>query len=173
MTSIKKTILLLLFPIILFGQNDSESKKALNEIDTYVKQVDSIYKNSKEGIAEGPIIYKSIFRKNGGWVAYFINDEKTKSLPLRIRYSAAEFDKYKELNLYYRNGKLVFADLTITFNSGKLKNKTPYKRQFRFPEGRLQWQTVTEKKEFREAENEYSFKYLFSEESLIRKMVYK
>ena len=94
-------------------------------------------------------------------------------MPVRIRYGKAEFDRNINLNLYYRNEKLVFADLTVTFTSRKLKNKTPYKRQFHFPEGRLQWQTRTTSEEFQEAEMEYSFEYLTKEESLIRKMVYK
>ena len=171
MTRARKILLLLLFPIILFGQNNSESKKAVIEIDIYVKQIDSIYKNSKEGIAEGPIKYSKPKRKNGGWEAYFINDSE--GLPVRIRYGKAEFDRNINLNLYYRNEKLVFADLTVTFTSRKLKNKTPYKRQFHFPEGRLEWQTRTTSEEFQEAEMEYSFEYLTKEESLIRKLVYK
>lgn len=167
----RKILLLLLFPIILLGQNNSESKKAIIEIDIYVKQIDSIYKKYKESIAEGPIEYSKPKRKNGSWKAYYINDSK--GLPLRIRYRKAEFDRNINLNLYYINEKLVFADLTITFTSRKLKNKTPYKRQFHFPEGRLQWQTRTTNEEFQEAKMEYSFEYLRKEESLIRKMVYK
>jgi hypothetical protein len=173
MKSIKTIILLLIFPIILFGQNDIDTKKGLDEVDNYVKQIDETCKDLKEGIVEGPIEYTKPKRKNGGWEAYYINDLQTKDLPLRIRYGKAEFDKNTDLNLYYRNGKLVFADLTITFTSSKRSNKTPYKRQFRFPEGRLQWETRTMDKEFNEAEKKYSFEYLFSEESLIRKMVYR
>ncbi|WP_298396180.1 hypothetical protein [Flavobacterium sp.] len=171
MRKIRKTILLLLFPIILFGQDNGESKKAYDEVNKYVKQIDSIYENSKEGIAEGPIEYTKPKRKNGGWEAYFINDSK--GLPLRIRYGKTEFDRNINLNLYYKNEKLVFADLTVTLTSRKMKNKTPYKRQFHFPEGRLQWQTRTTSEEYQTAEMEYSFEYLKNEDSLIRKMIYK
>lgn len=166
-------ILLLIFPTILFGQKDIDTKKGLDEVDNYVKQIDETCKHLKEGIVEGPIEYTKPKRKNGGWEAYYINDFQTKDLPLRIRYGKAEFDKNTDLNLYYRNGKLVFADLTITFTSSKTSNKTPYKRQFHFPEGRLRWETRTTDEEFSEAEKKYSFEYLFSEESLIRKMVYR
>ncbi len=155
----------------MFGQDNGESKKAYDEVNKYVKQIDSIYENSKEGIAEGPIEYTKPKRKNGGWEAYFINDSK--GLPLRIRYGKTEFDRNINLNLYYKNEKLVFADLTVTLTSRKMKNKTPYKRQFHFPEGRLQWQTRTTSEEYQTAEMEYSFEYLKNEDSLIRKMIYK
>lgn len=173
MKKINYIITLLLFHIVLFGQDKSESTVKLNELKAYVKLIDNTNKNVKEGISEGPIIYKKLFRKNGGWEAYFINDEKDKSSPLRIRYSSAEYDKNTDLNLYYKGGKLVAANLTITFTSGKNKRKLPYNREFYFPEERLQWQSKTDAEEFKELESNYSFEYLFDQERLIRKMVYE
>lgn len=173
MTRIKKIILLLLFPIILFGQNDSESKRKFEEIDSYVKQIDSTYKDSKEGIIEGTIEYTKPKRKNGGWEAYYINDSQSKNLPLRIRYGKAEYDRNTELDLYYKSGKLVFAYLTVTYIVGKRPSKIDYTRKFYFPEEKLQWQTRTPIKEFQDADREYSFEYLFKEESEIRKWIYK
>lgn len=160
MKKLNYIILLLLFPFILFGQENSEAKQKLEEVKAYVKIIDKTYKDAKEEIVKNPGVSE----------VYLIND--VNNLPLRIRYATTEFDKNKELILYYRNGKLVSADLTINFTSGK--NKTPYKRQFYFPESeRLQWQSRTDAEEFKELENNYSFKYLFGEESLIREIVSK
>lgn len=169
----KKIILLLFFPILLFGQDNNESNKALAEIDAYIKQIDSIYKNSTERIIEGTIEYKKLKRKNGGWEAYYIDDVQTKGSPLRIRYAAAEFDTNTKLDLYYKNRKLIYADLTVIYTTGKKSPRTNYTRKFYFPDTKLYWQTRTTNKEFDKADKTYNYDYLFKKESEILKMIYK
>ena len=157
----KKLLFLLLFPITFFAQN--------KEIVTYVERINDTLLNSTEGTIEGPLINK--FSKNGGWKIYFVKDEKEKKSPLRIRFLTNESDKNTELKLYYRKDKLVFAELTIIFTSGKMKNEVSYKRQFSLAENEPKWQTENKNEDFKKVDNKYGFKYLFSQDKLVRNIV--
>ena len=165
--------LLLFFSTFLSGQNKSDAVKKLEEIQLYSKLIDSTAKELNEGIAEGPIEYKGIFKKNGGWTAYFLYKNLKDNPPIRIRYSAAESNLNKEWTLYYKDGRLISADLKISYTSGKKRKLPPFTKQFNFPEGNLRWQSRSDDKNYLIEDTTYSFDYLFREETLIRKMIYK
>ena len=135
-----KIIILLLYSVLSNGQeNYSELKNQLSEIENYTKFIDSTSKEHKEGIAEGPIIYKSLFRKNGGWEAYYLSDSGNN--PLRIKYSQTGFKTNETYTLYYKNSKLCYAEFAEEYLNKKSKtNQT----RFYFQNGNLINQTNKE-----------------------------
>ena len=63
-TRITYLIGFLIFPFLIYGQEvNSELKNEINKIDSIIQLTNSTDKNYSEGIAEGPIIYNSLFKK--------------------------------------------------------------------------------------------------------------
>ena len=170
-TSLKKTkitylIGLLFLPILIYGQNlKSELRNELNKIDSIVDLTNRTEKNYSEGIAEGPIINKSIFRKNGGWEAYFLYKEQNGNPPLRIKYNEAGYKTYQKFEFYYQNGELIFAKLNVDFYRGKRKNK-PIEKKYYFKNKKL----ISDSKP--ELEN-YGTEYIKRTEETVRIMIYE
>jgi hypothetical protein len=135
-----KIIILLLYSILSNGQeNYSELKNQLSEIKNYTKFIDSTSKEHKEGIAEGPIIYKNLFRKNGGWDAYYLSDNGNN--PLRIKYSQTGFKTVETYKLYYKNSELIYAEFVEEYLNKKIKTS---QTRFYFQNGNLINQTDIE-----------------------------
>jgi hypothetical protein len=160
-----KITILLLYSIISTGQEiNSELKKQLAEIENYKIFIDSTSKNYKEGIAEGPIIYNKLFRKNGGWSAYYLSEKENK--PLRIRYSQTGIKTYENLNMYYKNNELIFAEFTEESIKRKKKSNVHNQTKFYFQNGELLHQSNLETTNLDLSE-------LLREEKQIRKYYYK
>jgi hypothetical protein len=107
-----KNILLIfiIFPIFIYGQNnDYKSNPKVIEIDTYIQLNDSLRWNEKEEISEGVIKYDQISGKFG-YHTYFLNDSLITKQPYRIRHYETNRNNCEELNLYYKDGKLIFAE---------------------------------------------------------------
>lgn len=128
-----KIIILLLFSILSNGQeNNSKLMNQLSEIENYTKFIDSTSKEYKEGIAEGPIVYKSLFRKNGGWDAYYLSDNEKN--PLRIKYSQTGSKTVETYKLYYKNSELIYAEFVEEYLNKKIKT---HQTRFYFQNGNL------------------------------------
>jgi len=124
-------ILFLIYSVLFFGQsNDFTAEKI--KIENYVKLIDSTQNNYREILAEGPIIYKSLFKKNGGWGAYNLNKKNEPDIPLRIKYNASKDKMHEDLKIYYKNGKIIFASLIITNYKRKWKVYKKIEKKFYF-----------------------------------------
>jgi hypothetical protein len=157
-----KIIILLLFSILSNGQEkNSELTLQLSEIENYTKFIDSTSKEHKEGIVEGPIIYKSLFRKNGSWEAYYLSDNKNK--PLRIKYSQSGYKTNETYKLYYQNNELIFAEFVEEYLNKKIKSN---QTKFYFKNGNLINQTNIET-------SNLDLKELLREEKRIKDYYYK
>jgi hypothetical protein len=153
-----------LLAIFANGQESkNEIKSRIEKIDAQVKSTDSIGNIQKEGISEGEIRYDHISGKFG-WEAYFLNDGDIKNQPLRIRYSETQPKANEDINLYYRNGILVFAELISTSLSRKLKLGKPIKKVFYFNGATLIYPELIYFEEYN---------YVLEKEKTIRKMIYK
>ena len=165
-TRITYLIGFLIFPFLIYGQEvNSELKNEINKIDSIIQLTNSTDKNYSEGIAEGPIIYNSLFKKNGGWDAYFLYKDINDNPPIRIKYSEAGNKAYKQFEFYYQNGKLIFAKLNVNFYRGKHKNK-PIEKKYHFKNSKL----ISDSNP--ELEN-YGVDYLTQTERYVRKMIYE
>jgi hypothetical protein len=164
MKSLIFRISIFLLPILDYGQESkSEIKHRIEEIDSQIKISDSIGNIQKEGISEGEIRYDHISGKFG-WEAYFINDAENKNQPLRIRYSETQPKANEDLNLYYQNGILVFAELISTPISRKLKLGKSVKKYLYFNGETLIYPEIIYFDEYN---------YVLEKEKVIRKMIYK
>ena len=153
-------ISMFIFPILIYGQQtDSEIKI---KIDLLIKVSDSIGKSAKEGISEGEIKYDHISGKFG-WEGYFINDANDKKKPLRIRYSETQPNSNEDLNLYYQNGILVFAELISSPNSRKSKYNNTKSKYFYFIGKNVIYPDLTDS----------DIDYVLQKEKTIRKMIYE
>ena len=156
-------IVLLLHSIIIFGQSNDFTKEKI-EIENYVKLIDSTEKNYREILSEGPIIYYSLFKKNGGWSAYNLHKENEVNFPLRIKYGAGKNKMHEDLKIYYKNGKIIFADLTIAKYKRRWKIDEIIKKQFYFIEDKLIYESNSENKI-------YNLQFLINEEKGIRQLI--
>ena len=165
--TLRNIIIILFFPLTLVGQNNDANIDNLNEITRITREVAKINLTEKEfneGIAEGPIIYKSIFRKNGGWTAYYLYENQNDNPPLRIKYSQTAKKGYDEFEFYYKDGKMIFAKLTEFKNGGRNKG-TETKRLFYYKDNELIYTTESEKEKYAE--------YIKRTEKSVRKMIYE
>jgi len=160
---------LLIFPILSIGQNKTDAEN-ISEIDSYLKLIDSTATNENESLAEGPIIYNNIFKKNKGWEAYYLVKN---NFLLRVRYSDTDTNLNKDINLYFKNNELVFAELIITYTKGKKKNMQPFKKRYYFFPGRLQWETKNQNEDYEPEEYFYNSVYISNEAKKIRKLINK
>ena len=163
----RNIIIILFFPLVLFGQNNEPNIETLNKISRIMREVAKINlteKDFNEGRAEGPMIYKSIFRKNGGWTAYFLYKNQKDNPPLRIKYSQTAKRGFEDFEFYYENGELIFAKLNVTINRGQNKgNQT--ERLFYFNNSDLIYATESDKEKYAE--------YINRTEKSVRKMIYE
>ena len=165
--SLRSIIIILFLPLILVGQNNDANVENLNKVTRITQEIAEINLNEKEfneGIAEGPIIYKSIFRKNGGWTAYFLYEKQEDNPPLRIKYSQTAKNGYDEFEFYYRDGKLIFAKLNEIKNRGKNKG-TETNSLFYYKDNQLIYTTESEKEK-------YDI-YMKRTEKSVRNMIYQ
>ncbi|WP_417855643.1 hypothetical protein [Xanthomarina gelatinilytica] len=165
--TLRNIIIILFLPLTLVGQNNDANVETLNKVTRITREVAEINLTEKEfneGRAEGPIIYKSLFRKNGGWTAYYLHEKQDDNLPLRIKYSQTAKKGYDEFEFYYRDGKLIFAKLTEIKNRGKNKG-TETKRLFYYKDDELIYTTESEKEKYAE--------YIKRTEKSVRKMIYE
>jgi len=132
-----KLFVFVFYSLFSYGQ---ESHAFINEIEKYTKSIDATSKNFSESIAEGPIVYKSIFRKNGGWEAYYLYNRTEPNKPLRIRYSKNEYDSSESLEIYYRDEKIVYAKYSL--EQKRLMPKQ--ENEFHFVDGELVRHSFTE-----------------------------
>ena len=159
-------IIFLLFPFLIYGQEvNSELKNEINKIDSIIQLTNNTETNFSEGIAEGPIIYQSMFKKNGGWEAYFLYKNLNDNPPIRIKYNEGGNKAYKKFEFYYQNGKLIFAKLNVNFYRGKEKNN-PIEKRFYFKNSKL----ISESNS--KSEN-YGEDYIMQTENYVRKMIYE
>jgi len=165
--TLRNIIIILFFPLTLIGQNNDANVETLNKVTRITREVTEINLTEKEfneGIAEGPIIYKSIFRKNGGWTAYYLYEKQDDNPPLRIKYSQTAKKGYEEIEFYYRDGKLIFAKLTEIKNRGKNKG-TETKYLFYYKNDELIYATESGKEKYAE--------YIKRTEKSVRKLIYE
>jgi hypothetical protein len=141
-----------------------ETLNKITRITREVAEINLTEKEFNEGIAEEPIIYKSIFRKNGGWTAYYLYEKQDDNPPLRIKYSQTEKKGYHEFEFYYRDGQMIFAKLTEIKNRGRNKG-TETKRLFYYKDNELIYATESEKEKYAE--------YIKRTEKSVRKMIYE
>ncbi len=134
----------------------------IEEINSVIKITDSICKIKSEGIAEGTIKYNHI-GGNYGWTAYFTNSSENKNQPLRIRYSETQPKANEEINLYYKNGNLIYAELITAKNRILTKVKKIIKKEFYFENQIVIYFDLTDR----------DIDYLIQKELTIRKMIYK
>lgn len=157
---------LLIFPILVYSQNDnSDLKNGLNKIDSIVELTNRTEKNYSEGIAEGPIIYKRIFKKNGKWEAYFLYKQQSENPPIRIKYYETGNKTYEKFEFYYQNKELIFSKLSVKFYRGKRKDETIGKKYY-FKNSKLIFESSSE------LEN-YNEKYILRTDKIVRKMIYE
>ena len=170
-TSLKKTkityiIVVLFLPFIVYGQNlKSELETELRKIDSIVALTNSSEKNYSEGIAEGLIKYKSIFRKKGGWEAYYLYENPDENPPLRIKYNEAGYKTYEQFEFHYKNGNLIYAKLNVDFYRGKRKNK-PIEKRYYFKNSQLFSDSNSELEKYNE-------EYIIRTEKYVREMIYE
>lgn len=141
-----------------------ELKSELIKIDSIVKSIDENEARYNEGIVEGPIEYKGLFSRNGGWDAYYLHENKQENNPIRIKYSAAFQKKYESYDYYYENGNLVFISLKVEYYKKRKSNKS-FERQYYFRNGNLICDSNPEIKE-------YSVKEVLLQENIMRKICY-
>ena len=157
---------LLFIPILTFGQNlKPKLEEEINKIDSVVSLTNRTENNYSEGIAEGPIIYKSVFRKNGGWEAYYLYEKQNDNPPIRILYNEAGYKTYKKFEFYYQNRELIFAKLKVDFYRGKRKDK-PVEKEYYYQNSKLILETNSETKGYGE-------EYIKLTEKSIRQMIYQ
>ena len=165
--TIRNTILLLFFPIIIWGQNNNSETKNLTEITKILREVVKINLTENEydeGIAEGTIEFKSIFRKKGGWTAEYLYVNQNDNPPIRIKYNETAKKGYDDLEFYYRKGELIYAKLTETITRGKNKGKIT-ERKFYYQNSELIYTTESEKEKYSE--------YIKRTEKSVREMIYQ
>ena len=158
-----KIIIYLIFIFLnssdLIGQNLNPK---IAEINLEIKITDSICKIKGEGIAEGTIKYNHIVG-NYGWTSYFTNSSENKNEPLRIKYSETQPSANEEINFYYKNGNLVYAELITTKNRKLTKVKKITKKEFYFENQKVIYFDITDR----------DIDYIIQKELTIRKMIYK
>ncbi len=153
-----------LLPILAYGQEiKPEIKRRIEEINAQIKVSDSVGNIQKERVSEGEIRYDHVSGKFG-WEAYLINDAYDKNKPLRIRYSETQPKANEKLNLYYRNGILVFAELISIPISRKFKSERLVKKYFYF-----NGETVI----YPDLIDYDAYNYVLDKEKTIRKMIYR
>ncbi len=155
-------IILFFFSIISYSQTSIVLRNQIEKINKNVLAIDSICDVRGQGIAEGQITFKRKKHKTGGWEAYFTNDVQ-KDRPIRIQYSEVEFYKNEDLDLYYQNGVLIFAELSIENVGKKTKDSHKEKQRFYFENG---------KDIFYDGDIK-SLEYVLTKEASTRKMIYK
>ncbi|WP_291149132.1 hypothetical protein [Flavobacterium sp. UBA7680] len=117
---------------LIYGQKiKSEFEAKADEINYQVRFIDSIGKQKTEGIIEGIVKYSHGPNKNYGWEAYFFNDEEKKK-PLRIKYSETTPKGIEHLNLYYKDGELIYSELMKIEYNRKLKPINQVVKKFIF-----------------------------------------
>lgn len=127
----------LMTPYSIICQNISGNLKTeLVKIDSIVKSIDENGSQFYEGIVEGPIIYKGLFKRNGGWEAYYLNDKEFENIPIRIRYNLAHSKTYENYQFYYDTGSLVFVNLKVKYYK-KGKKDESFERQYYFKNNKL------------------------------------
>lgn len=167
----KRMKITLLFGLLIlcnhtFGQNNkTDFKNELNKIDSIVKSINKNENKYLKGRAEGPIIYKCIFRKNGGWGAHYLYKNKNDKLPIRIKYNAADNRTYKKMKFYYQNGELIYSELKVKFYRGKRKNK-PIEKKYYFENSKLIFESNSEIED-------YNSEYITLTEKSTREMIFE
>ncbi|TQI71199.1 hypothetical protein JM79_2126 [Gramella sp. Hel_I_59] len=157
---------LLFLPFLISGQNlKPKLKEEVNKIDSIVSLTNRTEKNYSEGIAEGPIIYKSLLMKNGGWEAYYLYEKQNDNPPIRILYNEAGYKRYQKFEFYYQNRELIFAKLKVDFYRGKRKNK-PIEKEYYYQNSKLLLETNSELKGYGE-------EYIKLTEKSIRQMIFQ
>ncbi|WP_121667378.1 hypothetical protein [Mesonia aquimarina] len=155
---------LLLLPILSYGQNlKTELKNKLNKIDSIVELTNRTEKKYPKGIMEGPIIYSGIFKKNGGWEAYYLREND--SIPLRIRYNLALRKTYESYEFYYSNGKLIYLNLNVTYYRRKNRNES-FERKLYFKDSELIFDSNPKIKD-------YDVKNILETEETTREMIFE
>lgn len=165
-TKILYLIEFLFFSILIYGQNpQSDLINELKKTDSIVNFININEKKYSEGISEGPIITKSIFRKNGGWEAYFLYEEKKDNPPIRIKYNESKHKTYQRFEFYYRNEQLIFVKLNVDFYNRKRKNN-PIEKKYYFKNSELIFESDPEI-------DNYKSEYIKQTEQTVRSMIYK
>ncbi len=159
-------IAFLFFSILIYGQNPkSDLLNELKETDSIVNFINRNEKKYAEGIAEGPIITKSIFRKNGGWEAYFLYKEKKDNPPLKIKYNESKYKVYQRFEFYYKNDELIYTKLNVDFYNRKKRNN-PIEKKYYFKNSELIFESNPEI-------DYYKSEYIKQTEQTVRKMIYE
>ena len=73
-----------------------------------------------------------MFRKNGGWDAYYLSDNGNN--PLRIKYSQTGSKTVETYKLYYTNSELIYAEFVEEYLNKKIKT---HQTRFYFQNGNL------------------------------------
>ncbi len=163
MKSLNWIIFILIFPILIYGQEDnSKINLKIAEITSQIKVIDSIGNFRNEGISEGDVRYTHI-AGDFGWETYFLNEIENKNTPLRIRYSETKPLVNENLNMYYQNGVLIFAELIRTPISEESKNDNPILKHFYFDGNTIIYDDLTDS----------DIDYILEKEQGIRKTIYK
>ncbi len=163
---IKYLIVFLTFPLFIFSQNIDEGLKTqLQKIDSIIESINKTDTKYSEGIIEGSIIYSGLFKKNGGWDAYYLYDKKNPKIPLRIRYNLALSKTYENYNFYYLNGELIYTRLSVKYYRRKKKNQS-FERKYYFKNSTLILDTNPENENY-DPEN------IIKKEKMTREIIFK
>jgi hypothetical protein len=150
-------LFLTIYSFTSFGQEKStELKRQINEIENYIKLIDSNPQKNREEHDSKKI--KNIEREERSWEAYCLKENKEGNKPLRIKYKEFGPKKTIRLNLYYQKGEIVFAEY---MEKQKKKNGTILKTLFYFQKSILVYKTEEENLKF-------SLSELFDNEKMIK-----
>lgn len=154
-------IYILIFPFLITGQEDnSKNNLKIAEINSIIKTIDSIGNYRSEGVSEGVVRYTKI-DGDFGWEAYFLNE--IEKFPLRIRYRETKPKLNENINIYYEDGVLVFAELIRTPIIGESKYDNPIVKHFYFDGITIIYNDLTDS----------DIDYILEKEKKIRKAIYK
>jgi len=153
--------------MVMFGQNDNATLETLNKVAKIIAEVSKINLTEKEydeGIAEGTIEFKSIFRRKGAWDAHFLYKNQNDNPPIRIKYSETAKKGYDDFEFYYVNERLIYAKFIKTITRGKDKGVI-IDRKFYYENGNLIFTTASEKEKYSD--------YIKRTEKTVRFLIYQ
>lgn len=150
-------IYILIFPFSITGQEDNLK---IAEINSIIKTIDSIGNYRNEKASEGVVRYTKI---DGDfvWEAYFLSENER--FPLRIRYRETKPKLNENINIYYEDGVLIFAELIRTPIIGESKYDNPIVKHFYFDGITIIYNDLTDS----------DIDYILEKEKIIRKAIYK
>jgi hypothetical protein len=161
-------ILICLCPFFAIGQ-ETNIPARIFEIERYRNSIDATENDFIEDFVEGSAFYSNSLKKIGEWEAYILHKTKKgpeDNFPTRIKYSFSQSNISQDLKIYYKNGEIIFADLTVIVYKKKRKVGKPVKRQFYFLDDKSYYESESEDKK-------YNLQFLLEQVAEIRTLTYQ